>query len=187
MFKNDIEECLKQLYAGGIILYPTDTIWGLGCDATNEKAIDRIFHIKHRSAQKSMIILVRNAGMIKSYVKNPSSKLIDYMSKASSPTTGIFNDAVHLPVNLINQDGSVGIRIASDDFCSELLQQFKKPIISTSANISQKAPPQNFDEIDPILIKEVDYTVMYKRKDSSKKNPSHIIRLDGHDEVERIR
>lgn len=186
-FKEEIDPIISVLQNGGVILYPTDTIWGLGCDATNEKAIEKIFRIKNRSRNKSMIILAGDAGWIDNYTVDPSMDLIKMMKEADSPTTGIFPSARNLPVNIVNRDGSIAIRIPADDFCIQLLTRFGKPIVSTSANISQQSPPQNFSEISPRLISRVDYTVFYKRSDTSKKYPSHIIRLDNQGKVERIR
>lgn len=184
---NEIFKITNVLRGGGVILYPTDTIWGLGCDATNANAIHRIFEIKKRSPSKSMIILVDGLTMIQTFVRNPSQILLDKMLRPTIPTTGIFRNAQHLPPNLVNADGSIGIRIASDDFCKQLIGKFGKPIVSTSANISNKPSPSNFSEIDSELIQQVDYTVHYRRDDDSKKSSSAIIRLNSKGEVERIR
>lgn len=186
-FEKETDTVVSVLAAGGIILYPTDTIWGLGCDATNESAIDRIFQIKERSRNKSMIILVRDEAWIEQYTIQPSKDLISIMKDADSPTTGIFRAVRSLPSNLISHDGSVAIRIPADEFCIYLLSHFGKPIVSTSANISEQPSPQNFSEINPKLISMVDYTVSYRRSDNTKKSPSHIIRIDSRGEVERIR
>ncbi len=185
--QQEITQISKILNDGGVILYPTDTIWGLGCDATNKEAIDRIFSIKHRSPFKSMIILVDSADMIEQYVEGPSAVLIDAMTTSATPATGIFNHAKGLPSNLINSDGSIAIRIASDHFCKQIISGFGKPIVSTSANISDEPSPQNFSEIDPSLVRQVDYTVYYRRDDVSKKVASAIIRLDENNQIERIR
>lgn len=186
-YTKDLELSLNTLQSGGVLLYPTDTIWGLGCDATNEKAISKIFEIKKRSPSKTMIMLVDSVKMIENFVDNPSPLLLNEMENADSPTTGIFLKGKNLPSNLIHSDGSIAIRIASDDFCQALLQQFKKPIVSTSANISNQPSPQNFSEIDPALFKLVDYTVFFRRRDNSKKSPSHIIKINDFGELERIR
>ncbi len=184
---NEILQVANILAEGGVILYPTDTIWGLGCDATSDKAISRIFDIKHRSPFKSMIILVADAEMVKQYVSHPSEILLKQMTSATVPTTAIFGNAKNLPSNLVNNDGSIAIRIASDTFCQQLIKEFGKPIVSTSANISNKPSPQNFSEIDPALIDKVDYTVQYRRDDFSKNAPSVIIRLNEKNEVQRLR
>lgn len=186
-FSDDIDLAIQVLNNGGVILYPTDTIWGLGCDATDAAAIDRIFAIKRRAPNKSMIILVSHPAMIRHYVDQPAEKLLHELAVADHPTTGIFERGKNLPPNLVSSNGSIAIRIASDDFCRELIAKFGKPIISTSANISEHASPQNFSEIDPLLLQEVDFTVNYKRDDNTKKSPSHIIRLNEQGEVERVR
>lgn len=185
--QQEIVRVSQILNDGGVILYPTDTIWGLGCDATNKEAIDKIYFFKHRSPFKSMIILVENPDMIHKYVNEPSPILIAAMTQSSTPTTGIFPNAKILPSNLINKDGSIGIRIASDEFCKELILRFGKPIVSTSANISDRPSPQNFSEIELSLVSQVDYTVYYRRDDVSKRVASAIIRLDENNQIERIR
>ena len=167
-FENDIDKSLKTLQQGGILLYPTDTIWGLGCDATNKTAINTIFDIKHRNPNKSMIILVADVKMIQRYVENPSESLLQAMKNANTPTTAIFNNAKNLPANLTNKDRSIAIRIASDEFCRELISRFQKPLVSTSANISDSPSPQNFSEISPVLLSQVDYTVHYRRNEQTK-------------------
>ncbi len=186
-FSEDIIQCLVTLKEGGIILYPTDTIWGIGCDATNESAISRVFEIKKRSLSKSLIILVDSISMINEYIESPSNTLADYLRSAKTPTTAIFEKAKNLPGKLVNADGSIAIRIASDNFCKKLIGKFGSPIVSTSANISDKPSPKTFSEIEPEIIHLMDYTVVYRQKDHSIKNPSHIIRLNNQNEVERIR
>lgn len=186
-FEKDIKESARCLKSGGVILYPTDTIWGIGCDATDINAVERIFQIKNRSHSKSMIILVRDAAQIKKYVREPSARLLKEMEMAGTPTTAIFEDAQNLPDDLINAAGSIAVRIPSDKFCKRLLSVFPRPVVSTSANISGHASPQNFSEIDRELLGLVDYTVFYRRDDRSKKAPSHIIRLDKNGEIVRIR
>ncbi|HEY5463777.1 MAG TPA: L-threonylcarbamoyladenylate synthase [Hanamia sp.] len=186
-FENDIINSLRILDSDGIILYPTDTIWGIGCDATNAIAIQKIFQLKKRAEKKSMIILVSDEKMIHNYVLNPSEKIIDFISSAKKPTTAIFKNAIHLPLNLINEDGSIAIRIVNDDFCRQLIQQLKKPLISTSANISGEKFPQNFNEVSEEIKKDVDYIVQHRQNDFSKKTPSSIIRLNTNNEIEFLR
>jgi L-threonylcarbamoyladenylate synthase len=186
-FQNDIINSLEILNAGGIILYPTDTIWGIGCDATNENAIQKIFELKKRPEKKSMIILVADENMIEDYVAQASQKILSFLSYAKRPTTAIFKDAIHLPSNLVNEDGSVAIRIAKDDFCRELIQQLQRPLVSTSANISGEKFPQNFTEISHEIKNGVDYIVQHRRNDFSKNAPSSIIKLNDQDEIEVIR
>jgi L-threonylcarbamoyladenylate synthase len=186
-YKNDIENCLSVLHAGEIILYPTDTIWGIGCDATNADAVRKIFELKKRAEKKSMIILVDDESMIRDYVSNPSQKILAFISSAKRPTTAIFKNAFNLPQNLINEDGTVAIRIVRDDFCRQLVEQLKKPLVSTSANISGEKFPQNFNEVSNEIKNGVDYIVQHRQNDFSKSTPSSIIKLNYRDEIEVIR
>ena len=186
-FQNDLINSLKFLQGSGIILYPTDTIWGIGCDATNGKAVQKIFELKKRPEKKSMIILVSDEEMIHDYVSDPPEKILNIISSATKPTTAIFKNAIHLPSNLINEDESIAIRIVKDDFCRQLIQQLKKPLVSTSANISGENFPQNFIEISGQIKNGVDYIVQHRQNDFSKNTPSSIIKLNDEGEVEFIR
>jgi L-threonylcarbamoyladenylate synthase len=182
-----IEQSLKILEHGGIILYPTDTIWGIGCDATNATAIQKIYQLKKREEKKSMIILVDSEKMIEEYVSHPSEKLLSFLSQQKKPTTAIFNKAINLPEIIINQDRTIAIRITTDEFCRSLIQQLKKPIISTSANISGEPYPQSFSEVSEQIKKGVDYIVQHRQDDRSPAKPSSIIRLNENNEIEFIR
>ena len=186
-FSSDITACVAELQANGIILYPTDTIWGIGCDATKSGAIQKIFQLKKRSEKKSMIILVSDENMIRDYVLDPSEKILKFISSANRPTTAIFKNAINLPANLINEDGSIGIRIAKDEFCQQLIHQLTKPLVSTSANISGEKFPQNFQEVSDAIKNGVDYIVQHRRDDFSKSAPSSIIRLNEKNEIDFIR
>lgn len=186
-FEEDIKNAINTLTKGGVLLYPTDTIWGVGCDATLCSAVQKIFEIKKRSPFKSMIILVNDLQMIYDYVSEPDYRLLQAMKNAATPTTAIFSNAKNLAKNLINSNGSVAIRFTEEKFCSELISKLKKPIVSTSANISDQPSPHNFSEIDPALFSDVDYVVHYRRDDSDKKNPSQIIRINDKGEIERVR
>jgi L-threonylcarbamoyladenylate synthase len=186
-YENDIQKCIKIMQSGGIILYPTDTIWGIGCDATDPDAVKKIYRLKNREEKKSMIILVSNETMIKNYVSDPSPKILSLISSATKPTTAIFKNAIHLPSQLINEDGSIAIRIAKDDFCCELIRRLKKPIVSTSANISGEPYPNNFQQISLEIKDGVDYIVQHRQDDLEIKSPSSIIRLNGEDEIEFLR
>lgn len=186
-FKYTLAEAVAVLKTGGVILYPTDTVWGIGCDSTNEQAVSRIYEIKKRNQAKSLILLVADESMISDYAEHPSPLLLTEMKNAQSPTTAIFSHAINLPANLINQDGTIAIRIASDDFCTDLIRNLGKPVVSTSANISGNATPHFYFEIEKEIINGVDYVVDYRRDDSTKKDPSRIIRLNEHNELERIR
>jgi len=186
-FEIDLKESIKVLDSNGIILYPTDTIWGIGADATNSFAVQKIFQLKQRPEKKSMIILVSDINMIRKYVSNPSEKILSYMSSALRPTTAIFKNAVHLPSNLVNEDGSIAIRIVKDSFCSQLVDQLKKPLVSTSANISGEKFPQNFLEVSDAIKNGVDFIVQHRQNDLSKSLPSSIIKLNEQNEIEIIR
>jgi L-threonylcarbamoyladenylate synthase len=186
-FQYDIINLLKILNDGGIILYPTDTIWGIGCDATNANAIKNIYALKNREETKSMIILVADENMIRQFVSNPSEKMLSYILSAEKPTTAIFKTAKHLPSELVNEDGSIAIRIPKDDFCLQLIKQFGKPLVSTSANISGEKFPQNFDEVSAEIKNGVDYIVQHRQNDYSKNTPSSIIKLSDKDEIVIIR
>ncbi|MEO6845589.1 MAG: L-threonylcarbamoyladenylate synthase [Ginsengibacter sp.] len=186
-FENDIANSLTCLLPGGIILYPTDTIWGLGCDATNADAIKKIYQLKKREEKKSLIILVNDENMIREYVKNPSEKLLAFVSSAQNPTTAIFSNAIRLPATLVNEDGTIAIRIVKEDFCQKLIQQLQRPLVSTSANISGKKYPQNFNEVSPEIKTGVDYIVQHRQSDLSKSAPSSIVKLSEENELEFLR
>src|SRR6476661_5217718 len=140
-YRNDIEECLQVLDQGGLILYPTDTVWGIGCDATNETAVAKIYALKSRNEAKSMIILVGDEADIPGYTDQAELRVFDYIKGIHKPVTVIYQHAKNLAKNLVNQDGSVGIRVVKDDFCRELITRFGKPVVSTSSNISGYPPP----------------------------------------------
>lgn len=177
MFKTDIDKCLAVLKEGGVILYPTDTIWGLGCDATNEAAVEKINQIKGRAADKSFIILLDTDSKIQSYVSEVPEVAYDLIEYAENPMTVIFDNARNLAKNVINQDGSVGIRVVRHDFVQQLLQRFRKPIVSTSANISGEPSPKNFDMISEDIKSKVDYIVEHQQEDHAEKKPSTIIKI----------
>jgi len=177
MFKQDLDQALVTLKNGGVILYPTDTVWGLGCDATNEVAVEKINQIKGRAADKSFIILLDTDSKIQSYVSEVPEVAYDLIEYAENPLTVIFSNAKNLAPNVINQDGTVGIRVVKHDFCKQLLQRFRKPIVSTSANISGQPTPQFFDEISEEVISKVDYVVTLDQELRTPKKSSTIIKL----------
>ena len=186
-YNSDIINSLNVLGKGGIILYPTDTVWGIGCDATNVIAIKKIYQIKNREEKKSMIILLANESELKKYILQPSKKIIDFLFNQTKPTTAIFKNAINLPKELVNSDGSIAIRIVKDDFCRELIERLKKPVVSTSANISGSDSPKKFSDISAEIKNGVDYIVQHRQNDFSKKAPSSIIKLNDQDEIEVIR
>lgn len=173
--EQDIEACLEVLAKGGIILYPTDTVWGIGCDATNEAAVARIYQLKQRPDNKAMIVLVADERQVLQYVAAPDLQVFDYLQKAVKPTTVIYEGAIGLASNLIGQDGSIGIRICRDTFCKHLIKRYRKPIVSTSANRSGAPTAAFFDDIQPAIRNEVDYVVHYRRDDRTPATPSTVI------------
>jgi len=177
-FENDILKCLDVLKSGGTILYPTDTIWGIGCDATNEESVKRIFSLKKRPDEKSMIVLVADEREIMRHVAQPDLTVFDYLKTAQKPTTVIYEGAIGLAHNLIGKDGSIAIRICKDEFCKHLVKRFRKPIVSTSANISGEPSPKNFSEISEEIKANVDYVVQYNQHDKSNAMPSSLIRWE---------
>jgi len=175
-FSKDIESCLTVLQQGGVILYPTDTVWGLGCDATNPIAVERIFSIKKRAAENSLIILLADERDILKYVTQVDLQVFDYLGTVKKPTTVIYDGAVGIADNAINKDGTAAIRLVKEDFCRHLLKRFRKPIISTSANISGQPTARNFSEITDSIKRSVDYIVQYRQHDISEVNPSAIVK-----------
>jgi L-threonylcarbamoyladenylate synthase len=187
LLNTSVELALPILRNAGIILYPTDTIWGLGCDATNTTAVKKIYQLKNREEKKSLIILVSDIEMLRQYVSDPSSLILSYISSAQKPTTAIFKNAINLPEALVNENGSIAVRIPKDDFCISLIRQFQKPLVSTSANISGEPSPQNFIEVSDKIKNGVDYIVQHRQDDLSKSKPSSIIKLNEKNEIDFIR
>lgn len=185
--KEEIKEALNTLRHGGIILYPTDTIWGLGCDPTNEIAVNRIFKIKSRGENKSLIILVDGLNMIERYVEDIPEIVYELADVSDSPLTIVYPKGKNLAEGVCSEDGSVAIRICHDDFCSELISRFRKPIVSTSANLSGSPSPENFGEIEKSLIEKVDYVVKYHQDDRSKSSASPVIKLNQDGTIKIIR
>ena len=163
---------------GGVILYPTDTIWGIGCDATNEDAVRRVYEIKQRQDSKAMLVLVDSSVKVDFYVRDVPEVAWDLIDLADKPLTVIYSGARNLAANLLAEDGSVGIRVTNEDFSKRLCQQFRKAIVSTSANISGQPSPKNFSEISEEVKSAVDYIVGYRQEEISNPKPSSIIKLD---------
>ena len=163
---------------GGVILYPTDTIWGIGCDATNEDAVRRVYEIKQRQDSKAMLVLVDSSVKVDFYVRDVPEVAWDLIDLADKPLTIIYSGARNLAANLLAEDGSVGIRVTNEDFSKRLCQQFRKAIVSTSANISWQPSPKNFSEISEEVKSAVDYIVGYRQEEMSNPKPSSIIKLD---------
>ncbi len=183
----DIEESLRVLQSGGLILYPTDTVWGIGCDATNEKAVAKIFELKNRPDEKSMIVLLADENDIANYSSQASPKIFDYIKGIGKPTTVIYEEAKNLAANLINKDGSIAIRIVKDEFCKKLIRSFGKPIVSTSSNISGYPAPAIFNDIDISIKNGVDYIVQYRQDDLTEAIPSAIVKWNADGSVKIIR
>lgn len=176
LFDKDIENALRVLTDGGTILYPTDTIWGIGCDATNEEAVERIIALKERPANKSFVVLVADERDILQYVAAPDLSVFEYLQQTNKPTTVIYGGAIGLAPNVLADDGSIAIRICKEPYCRHLIRRLRKPIVSTSANLSGQPSPQLFSDINEKMIKGVDYTAVYRRDDLNKAGPSSIIR-----------
>jgi L-threonylcarbamoyladenylate synthase len=174
---NDIKNAVEVLKNGGVILYPTDTIWGLGCDATNPEAVGRIYQIKQREDFKSMLILMENPALLERYVDDVPDVAWDLVEISTKPLTVIFPGAKNLATNLIANDGSIGIRFTKEEFTTKLLQRFRRPIVSTSANISGQKSPAFFDEISEEIKSQVDYVVEYKQNDVTPAQPSSVVKL----------
>ncbi|MCU0362568.1 MAG: L-threonylcarbamoyladenylate synthase [Bacteroidales bacterium] len=174
----DLKQSLDVLRTGGIILYPTDTIWGIGCDATNGAAVERIYEIKSRSTTKSLIILVDGEAMLERYVTQIPEVAWELLSVSGSPLTIVLPGGRNLAPGICSEDGYVGIRICSEPFCKALIGRLRKPIVSTSANFSGKPSPSFYDEIDPGLAQLVDYVVKYRQDDRREFSSSSVIRLE---------
>jgi L-threonylcarbamoyladenylate synthase len=187
MLREEVAKALKVIQDGGIILYPTDTIWGIGCDATNTEAVKKIYSLKQRDEAKSMIILLDTANKLESYVSNVNPLAFDLIEYAESPLTLVMPGAKNISPALISSDGSVGIRIVKHHFCEQLIQRMRKPLVSTSANISGKPSPQYFSQIDSEIIDGVDYVVDLDQYDMEIKTPSTIMRLAPDGRFEFIR
>jgi L-threonylcarbamoyladenylate synthase len=186
-FSNDLSKALEILRSGGVILYPTDTIWGIGCDATNAEAVKRIYKIKQREDVKSLLVLLENPNLLNSYVVEVPEIAWQLIEVADKPMTIIYPEAKNLATNLIASDGSIGVRITNEKFTEELIRRFRKPIVSTSANISGQPAPQNFSEISSAIKNLVDYIVEYRQDDLEKATPSSILKVGVGGQIEIIR
>lgn len=186
-FEEDIKSSVNALSTGGLILYPTDTVWGLGCDATNADAVAKIYALKKRQDGKSMIVLLAEEKDISKYVTEPDPKIFDYIKGIYKPTTFIYQGGINLAANMIQDDGTVGIRITSDPFCKQLINRFGKPLVSTSANISGYPAPALFEDIDVEIKSGVDYIVQHRQDDLTAASPSAIVKLNADGSLTIIR
>jgi L-threonylcarbamoyladenylate synthase len=185
-FEEDLINSVKTLKEGGVILYPTDTVWGLGCDATNRSAVEKIIGIKSRSS-KSLIILVDGVGMLERYVMNVPDVVYELIEVSDTPLTIVYSEGKNLAPGVCSEDGSVGIRICKDEFCRNMIQRLKKPVVSTSANTTGQTTPSNFSEIDNLIINSADYVVKYRQTDNNKHSASSIIKVEENGVVKIIR
>jgi len=185
--KEDLNRAFETLKSGGLILYPTDTIWGIGCDATNPDAVEKIFQLKGRDKGKSMIILLGNDNQLESYVRDVPEVAYQLIEASEKPLTIIYSNAKNLATNAVAEDGTIGIRIVQHAFVEQLLQRFRKPIVSTSANISGQISARNFSEISDEIVEGVDYVVKFGQQDLANGTASTIMKLDPSGKFEFIR
>ncbi len=186
-YDEDLRAAVKTLREGGIVLYPTDTVWGIGCDATNPEAVAKVFALKQRAEAKSMLVLVDSPMRAQAYVSEIPDVAYDMMELSDKPLTLILDGAKNLAHNLIAEDGSVGIRVTNEKFSHDLCYRFSKPVVSTSANISGHPSAATWAEIEQEIKNGVDYAVNYRRDDSTKAKPSSIVKLKANGEVTVIR
>jgi len=186
-YRDDIKNALKVLRDGGVILYPTDTIWGLGCDATRAEAVRRIYDIKKRADSKSLIVLVNSVTMLSRYVDNPPDIALELAEMAEKPLTVVYDRGRGLAEGVTSDDGSIGVRICSDPFCDELLNAFRKPLVSTSANISGSEAPAVFDEISEEIKAAVDYVCLWRQDDRSRAAASSVIKISANGVIKILR
>ena len=177
LFRNDVEKAANILQAGGVIVYPTDTIWGIGCDASNEKAVSRIYEIKQRNDSKALITLVPKDNWIERYVEEVPDVAWDLLEASVDPLTIVYDKGKNIATNLLASDGSIGLRVCNELFCSTLCNRLKRPIVSTSANISGTPSPHNFNQISSEILSKVDYVVRWRRNDTNSSKASTVIKL----------
>ncbi|SFE31716.1 L-threonylcarbamoyladenylate synthase [Thermophagus xiamenensis] len=186
-FLEDINKSIEVLQNGGIILYPTDTIWGIGCDATNAEAVSKIYNLKKRDDHKSMLVLIDNAVRLNFYVQEVPELAYDLIELSDKPLTIIYPQGKNLAKNLLAEDGSIGIRVTEESFSKTLCRKFRKPLVSTSANLSGNPSPKNFREISKEILNGVDYVVKYRQDEQINSAPSGIIKLGVDGQVKIIR
>ncbi|MCI6182332.1 MAG: threonylcarbamoyl-AMP synthase [Prevotella sp.] len=185
--EDDIRNAVETMRRGGIILYPTDTVWGIGCDATNAEAVAKVYNIKHRDDSKALICLVDSESRLQRYVRDIPNVAWDIFELSVKPTTIVLDNAVNLAPNLIADDGSIAMRITKEPFSKELCYRYQKAIVSTSANISGEPAAQNFCDISEEIINAVDYVCWTRRQEHKPHTPSSIIKLTANGEVTIIR
>ncbi len=185
--QQEINKAIDVLKKGGVILYPTDTIWGIGCDATNPAAVEKIYKIKQRAESKAMLVLINDSSELDKYVETVPDIAYELIDVAVKPLTIIYDGAIGLASNLIASDGSIGIRVTKEEFSHQLCKRFRKPIVSTSANVSGKKSPATFREIDNAILESVDYVVNYRQNDDCALKSSEIIKLSKSGTIKIIR
>jgi len=183
----DIEKCIEVLATGGTILYPTDTIWGIGCDATQFDATRKVYELKQREDAKAMLVLVNSADMLSRYVEEIPAMAEEIIDVNDAPLTIIYPAGRNLARNLLSQEGAIGIRITTDPFCKELIHRYHKPLVSTSANIAGHPAPAKFSDIASAIKTKVGYTVAWRQNDHTKRKPSGILKVKLNGEIEVIR
>ncbi|MCK0131035.1 L-threonylcarbamoyladenylate synthase [Flavobacteriaceae bacterium F08102] len=185
-FTTEVALSLECLNKGGLLLYPTDTVWGLGCDATQPEAVAKVFKAKNRLSAKSLVILVSDQAMLRTYVKSVRQEELDLLAKVEVPTTLIYNDPIGLANQVVAENNTVAIRIPNHEFCSKLIRRFGRPIVSTSANLSGTPTPKSFNEINPAILEASDYVVNLDREKVSK-STSRILSVLTNGRIEVIR
>lgn len=183
----ELDHCLDVLQKGGIILYPTDTVWGIGCDATNDDAIKKIYRLKQRHESKTMIMLLPDEKKLTQYTASSVASALEYLKQNPIPTTIIFPHAKNIGSSLIAEDGSMAIRVCRDAFCIRLMEMLGKPLVSTSANISGKTTPLNFQQIEKEILEGVDYVVRHRQDETATTQPSKILSLQADGSLKMIR
>ena len=186
-YREDISKAVEVMNKGGVVLYPTDTIWGIGCDATNEEAVKRVFEIKRRNDAKALITLIDSEAKLEAYVSEVPEVAWQLIEVAERPLTIIYDGARNIAPNLLAEDGSVGIRITREEFSRNLCMRMRRPVVSTSANISGEPSPKNFSDISPEILAAVDYVCTSRREESQNPPASNIIKLGVGGEVKVIR
>jgi L-threonylcarbamoyladenylate synthase len=185
--EEDIKNAIEVMKKGGTILYPTDTVWGIGCDATNPEAVKKVYDIKHRDDSKALICLVDSDARMQKYVRNVPSVAWDLIELATTPTTVILDGAVNLAPNLVAEDGSIAMRVTDEEFSKELCYRFQKPLVSTSANISGEPAASNYCDISQEILDAVDYVCWTRRQEHKPHKPSKIVKIGPKGEVQIIR
>lgn len=186
-FSHDIDNCLRVLAEGGIILYPTDTLWGLGCDATNGQAVQKIIDLKGKVENQGLIILLASERDVLKFVTQPDLSIFDYLNRAAKPTTVIYEGGTGVAENVLAADGSIAIRLVKEEFCKHLLKRLRKPLVSTSANMHGEPSPQNFSGISDEIKKQVDYVVHHRQNDNNNSSASAIIKWKNNAQPQIIR